>query len=438
MELNLKKQSYIRIGDKFLYTDIVKAGDDYIRVGTQPQISKLLKKHNINPEYIVLLPPIITQAGDNYTGEEFVLWNKLRNNDLQPNTYIGYKKYVKYLHRRLEYTINQTFNKDRTKIIRKNRLKKIFSPVYLKPDSMYKLNNKVNIDCSISNVKIFYDNKLIYDWQQNNPSLDINKKIAALLKPYKKEKQPIKDALTIIPLGSGNGFNANTSNFIIQYANRTIWVDVMAEPFLALKKIKFHWDDITDYFISHVHEDHIEGLSAVLKRASIKNKQINLVTTKKILIQLKKIYSFLFPDFLSLVNHINIIPNSTLPYYHGYLTVRKTWHPLKCGALALKVRHNNNVFALSGDTYYSEELEKRFPENISFDSSWYNDCRLIFHEVEFFNKNTNHTFYTEIKKLSKRLNRKILGYHNSSEKSLLPMVREYKKYIIKNNKIFVK
>ena len=317
-------------------------------------------------------------------------------------------------------------------------MKKLFKPVFLQTESVHNITDRIKVYCGINNVKIFYDNELIYDWRSANPSLNINKKISSLLKHFKKDNRIVKDALTIIPLGTGNGFCSNTSNFIIQYSNRNIWVDVMAEPFLALKKIKFHWDNITDYFISHIHEDHIEGLSAVLKRASINNTQINLITTKKILIRLKKIYSFLFPDFLSLVNHINIIPNSTLPYYHGYLTVRKTWHPLKCGALALKVRHKNNVFALSGDTYYSEELEKRFPENISFDSSWYNDCRLIFHEVEFFNKNTNHTFYTEIKKLSQKLNRKILEYHNSSEKSLLPMVREYKKYIIKNNKIFVK
>ncbi len=434
----MKEKSYIRIGNKLLYTDIVKAGDIYIRVGTQPQISKFLKKHKINPEYIVLLPPIISQAGDNYTGEEFVLWNKLNDNDPKPNIYLGYKKYVKYLYNRLEYTINQTFNKDKTKIIKKNRLKKLFKPVFLEQDSVYKLNDRIKIDCWISNIRIFFDNNLVYDWQQNNPSLDINKEISALLKPYKRKKHPAKDALTIIPLGTGNGFNACTSNFIIQYANRNIWVDVMAEPYLALKKIKFHWDDITDYFISHVHEDHIEGLSAVLERASIKNNQINLITTKKIFNQLKKIYTFLFPDFISLVNHINIIPNSTLPYYHGYLTIRTAWHPLKCGVLGLKVQYKNNVFALSGDTYYSEELEKQFPGNISFDSSWYNDCQLIFHEVEFFNKNSNHTFYTEINKLSKKLKGKILVYHNSSDKSLLPMVQENKKYIIKNNKILIK
>lgn len=434
----MKQKSYLRIGDKFFYTDIVKAGDEYIRIGTQPKISKFLKNYKINPRYIVLLPPVITQAGDNYTGEEFVLWNKYFNNELVPNLYIGYKKYVNYLYTRLKYTLNQTFNNEKTKIIKKNIIKKLFKPICLQQDSIYNLTDKIKIYCGISNIKIFYDNNLIYDWQHNNPALNINDKISSLLKPYKKCPSPAKDSLTIIPLGTGNGFNSNTSNFIIQYSNRTIWIDVIAEPFLVLKKMKLHWDHITDYFISHVHEDHIEGLSAVLKRASINNTKINLITTKKIFYQLKKIYTFLLPDFLSLVNHINIIPNYTLPYYHGYLTIRLTHHVLQSGTLGFKVQYKNNIFALSGDTYYSEELEKKYPNNISLDSSWYNDCHLIFHEVEFFKKSSVHTYYTEVKKLSEKVKGKILVYHSSSNKSSLPPVREYKKYIIKNSRIKIK
>ncbi len=434
----MKKQPYIKIGDTFFHTYIIKAGEEYIRIGTQPKISKFLKNAQINPKYVVLVPPVTTQAGDNYTGEEFVLWNKICNNILQPNIYIGYKKYVKYLYKRLKYTVNQTFNNKKIKIIKRNLIKKLFKGVFLQQDSIYNLNKKTRIHCNISNIKIFYENELIFNWQQNSPALYTDNKITSFLKPFKKPFGPVKDALTVIGLGNGNGFNGNTSNFIIQYSNRNIWVDVMAEPFLALKKIKLHWDNITDYFISHVHEDHIEGFSAVLKRASIKNKKINLITTTKIFNRLKKIYTFLFPDFKELINHINIIPNYTLPYHHGYLTVRLTHHVLKSGTLALKVQYKNNIFALSGDTLYSEEFEKKYPSNLSFDSSWYNDCHLIFHEVEFFNKNASHTYYTEIIKLSEKIKGKILVYHNNSNKFLLPPVKEYKKYIIKNNRITVK
>jgi len=434
----LPKQPFIRIGDQYLYTDIVTAGNIYIRIGTQPSISKILKKHGINPEYVILVPPTITQAGDNYTGEEFILWNKLYKNDLTPFVYIGYKNYVKYLYNRLSYSINQTFNKNRTRIIKKNRLKDLFKPIYLAQNSLYKLNNNITIHCSVSNTQIFYKDELIYDWHENHPARNIDNEIGKLLKLYSLKRKTSLNNLAIIPLGTGNGYYGNTSNFIIQYNTRNIWVDVMAEPFLALKKIKMHWDAITDYFISHIHEDHIEGLSAVLKRASVQNKPVNLITTIPILNRLKKIFSFLFPDFDSLVNHINIIPYSTLPYHHGYLTVRKTWHPLKCGVLALKVKYKNSSFALSGDTYYSDEFEKKYPNNLSLDSSWYNDCQLVFHEAEFFNKNTNHTFYTEIQKISQKTSAQIFCYHNGTDRSLLPMVKEYKKYIIKNGKILIK
>lgn len=434
--MNLK--SYIRIGDKFLYTDIINCDNKFIRLGTIPKISKLLKKYKIYPEYIILLPPTTTQAGDNYTGEEFILWNKIYNNDFTPNTYIGEKKYVNYLYNRLKYTVNQKFNKQKTKIIIKNRIKKLFKKVFIKPDSIYRPNNNIEIHYNVSNVKIFYKGNLIYDWHKNNPPCNINYEINKMLLPYKKKIRNSNDSLNIIPLGFGNGFNGDTSNFIIQYSNRNIWVDVMAEPFLALKKIKLHFNHITDFFISHIHEDHIEGFSAVLKRASIENTKINLITTYKIFKQLKKIYTFLFPYFLNLVNHINIVPNFTLPYYQGYLKVRLTHHPLKSGTLALKVQYKNNVFALSGDTYYSEKFEKKYSKNTATDSSWYNDCQLLFHEVEFFKKNTVHTYYTDIKKLSRKINAKILVYHNSSDKFLLPGVKKYKKYIIKNGKVIIK
>ena len=233
----MKNSSYTRIGDKYLYTDIVKAGNVYIRIGTQPQISKLLKKHKLNPKYIILVPPVITQAGDNYTGEEFVLWNKYFNNDLNPNIYIGCKKYVKYLYKRLKYTINQLFNNKKIKIIRKNNIRKLFKPVIVKPKSIYKINKTTRVQCMINNILIFHNDKLIYDWRESKPSVNIDKTVSSILKPFKKLKHKNKDELTIIPLGTGNGFNGHTSNFIIQYADRNIWVDVMAEPFLALKKI---------------------------------------------------------------------------------------------------------------------------------------------------------------------------------------------------------
>ncbi|MBU1075726.1 MAG: hypothetical protein KKH98_00440 [Spirochaetes bacterium] len=435
----MDQKPYIRAGDKYLYTDIIKIDHEYIRIGTFPQISKHLNELKIKTKYIILLPPVITLAGDNYTGEEFVIWNMIYKKETSsPNIYIGDKKYVRYLYHRLKYTVNQTFNIAKTRIVKRNSIKKFFKGTYIKPDTHYKLNDRVRIYYGISNIQIFYKDRLLYDWQENNPSLNIHKKIAQLLIPYKKSFFGPFNSLSIIPLGSGNGFHGHTSNFIIQYASRNIWVDVMAKPFLALRKINFPWDNITDYFISHVHEDHIEGFSSILEYASIRNKPVNLITTFRIFKQLEKIYTFLFPDFNDLVNHINIIPHSTLPYYHGYLTVRLSHHVLRSGTLGLKIRYKNNVFALSGDTFYSEEFEKKHPQCTSVDSSWYNDCDLIFHEVEFFKKDTVHTYYTEIKKLQNKLNGKILVYHNSSDKFLLPGVKEYNQYIIKNGEIEIK
>ncbi len=435
----MEQKKIIRIGDKFLYADIIKINQYYIRVGTFPGISKYLKQNKIAAPYIVVLPPLTSEAGDNFTGEEFVLWNKLHSQSIHPYFYIGYKNYLKYLFYRLRYTVNQVFNNTKTHVIKQYRIQKVFKPVYVKPESYYFITDDIKIYYGISNIQIYYKNKLFYSWRERCPSISVKNEITKMLRLYKSKKLPyLEDSIVVTPLGTGNGFYGNSSNFIIQYGNRAIWVDPMADPFMALKKVQWHYNKITDYFISHIHEDHIEGLSGVLKLALLKNRNINLITTYKIFKQLNRIYSFLFPDFLNLINHININPNSPLPYHQGYLTVRHNHHVLKCGTLGLKVRYKNNGFALSGDNLYSEELEKRFPKNPAFDSCWFKDCDLIFHEVEFHNKNTVHTHYAELKKLQEKVKGKILAYHSVPEASLWPMVKENRRYVIRNKKVYVK
>ena len=434
----MKKYLIHRLNNKYLYADIIKIGNIYIRIGTFPGISKYLNKIKIYPQYTVVLPPLTSIAGDNYTGEDFVLLNKYYKKDLSPIYYIGYKYYVKYLYKRSKNTLNQTFNKHKTKIITKNRLKKLFKPILLKPNSFYNISDKIRINTNISNVQIYNKNNLIYDWIEKSPTINIRYEAKKMLSPYKnKKKVYLNNSINILPIGVGNGFHGECSNFIIQYADRTIWVDPMVQPFIALKKAKLHWNMITDYLITHIHEDHIEGLSSVLKYSLLNNYKINLITTQKIYQQLKNIFSFLFPDFIYLVNHINVIPDTTLPYHHGYLTVRLNHHPVKSGTLGLKIRYRDNCFALSGDNHYSEEFEAKYPNNSAFDSKWYSGCQLLFHEVDFFNPDTIHTYYKEIIKLQQKLKIKILCYHNSSNKSLLPMVKPLKKYIIKNKKVFI-
>lgn len=434
----MKNNSFIRFGDTHLYTDIVKTGSEIIQIGTMPGISKFLDKKNINPTFTILLRPISSQYGDNYTGEEFKIWRKVYQNDLSSHYYIGYKSYVKYLYKRLKYTVNQTLNPEKTKIIKRHYIEKLFNGIYLKWNSNYQLNKEIKIYYSFNKIEIFNKEQLIYTWMTPISYQKNDQTVAKILKSYNKQTDT-KDSLHIIPLGIGNGFNAQTSNFIVQYGYRNIWIDIMARPVpQALQKIKLHWDAITDYFISHIHEDHIEGFSTILHRISNKKKKINLITTKSIFKQIKKIFNFLFPHFQDLINFIEITPYKPLPYHKAILLIRHSHHVLKSGTLSLKIKYQNNIFTLSGDTFYSEDFEKRYPHVPSTDSSWYNDSHLIFHEAEFFSKKTVHTYYTDIKKLQNKVSGKILCYHNSNPKFLLPHPKLYKTYVIQNGNISVK
>ncbi|MBN1899047.1 MAG: hypothetical protein JW827_09735 [Spirochaetes bacterium] len=433
----MKSDTIIRLGDKFLYIDIVKTDAGNIRIGTMPELSKYLLKKRIKIGYVILPAPEASQAGDNYTGEEFLCWNKIRNRDMSSITYMGEKKNVQYLYKKLLQTVNWAFNRSKTKLVKTRRLQKIFRKKYLKNGSDHHFGKDVRLRLEEDNIIISQKGHVIYDRSKERKKQDIDGEVKALLANIRSKREYINH-LEIIPLGVGNGFRGHTSNFLIKYADRRIWVDVMARPFLALKKIKCHWDNITDYFISHIHEDHVEGFTAVLERASLYSKRINIITTKKIFKMLKKRYSYLFPDFHLLVHHVNIIPHYTLPYYHGYLTVRLNHHVLKSGTLGLKVQFKNNVFALSGDTKYDSHLARRLRGKPSFDPSWYNDCHLVFHEVEFEDPNNAHTYYKEVKKIASRIHGQVLVYHSSSARYLMEGAKEYKRYIIKKGKVKVK
>ena len=429
-------ENVIRIGYDFLNIDIIKTPVGNIRIGSCPKVSKFLKENNIEANYVIVPPFIANYAGDNYTGEEFVLWNKIYKNDWTPNIYIGSRKNLNYLYKRLAKTINWTFNKDKTKIIKKNRLKKLFKRIKARYDKPVRIKKQVEIIFKPHDILIYLNSQKIYSWAENLNCSDINKKIISISKKYLPNKYI--DYLEIIPLGDGNGFRGNTASFIVKYAQRIIFIDPIAEPLIVLKKLNLNFDNITDYFISHIHEDHIEGLSAILKFASDFGKKLNIITTKKIYKELKKIYEPLFLDFEVITNHINIIPNATLPYYHGYITVRLNHHVLKSQTLSFKIHYKNNIFAISGDTKYDSKLALKLKNNLAFDIGYYNDCHLLFHEVEFQNPNNVHTFYKEVEKIKANTKAKVLVYHSSSEKFLLDKVKEFHRYIIKYGKVILK
>ncbi len=428
----------IKIGDNWFSTDIIQTSYGIIRIGTMPKISKILNQQGIKCNIVILPPPVVTVAGDNYTGEEFVLWNKIHKDDFTPILYIGEKKYINYLYKKLKENINSTFNDEKTKIIKKNRLKKLFKkrPVRLK--DRIKIGGKIEVCITADNIFIYEDGQKIYDWRLNLSKNDVDSEVNKMLARFKKRNKKSIQHIEVIPLGNGNGFREETSNFLIKYGSRVVWVDVMAKPFLALKRLKMSWDEVTDYFISHTHEDHTEGFSAVLKRAIDTNRQINLITTKKIYNDLRKKYKFLFPGFESMVNHINIIPNTTLPYYHGYLSVRLNHHVLKSGTLGMKLNFKNNIVAISGDTKYDSKLALKLKDNTAFDVSWYKDANLIFHEVEFEDRNSVHTYYKEIENIMKSVSGKVVVYHSSSDNFLLEAAKVYYRYIIKDGKVKIK
>ena len=420
-----------RLGSDLSYVDFVQTSSGVFRIGSAPEISKWLVKYHLKYDYVIMPEPHVTTMGDNYTGEEFIIWNQIHFHNSEPVRYIGYLKDLMYLTKRLHLTIDQKFNKTQTRIEPVLRIPKL---CHLMPLAGSEIHiGKTNIVFSGNNIEIFDNNSLVYSYMNLSPHKNVAFETENLIAPFLKNLEPSEN-LKIFVLGNGNGFKYKTSNFLVRFGERVIWIDVGAYPFQLLAKHKFHPDIVTDYIITHNHEDHWEGFTAILQRAVETHSIINLLTTQKIFNTLKKQIGFLFPDFDQIVKLERLTPNEPLPYFKSVITARLNHHPLRQGVLGLKFEFNEICFGISGDTLYNEQLiEKLKREELTY--KFFKKCDLLFHEVEFKNPNTVHSYYKEVEKLSKKIKGKLFVYHTHIRKKLLPLAKEGYWYSIEKNKI---
>jgi hypothetical protein len=56
-----------------MYVDLVSTSEGMVRVGSMADIAKFLEEHGFCEEFVVLPDWEVSLAGDNRTGEEFIL-----------------------------------------------------------------------------------------------------------------------------------------------------------------------------------------------------------------------------------------------------------------------------------------------------------------------------------------------------------------------------
>lgn len=58
-----------------MFVDIVRTSQGFVRIGSMPDIAKYLIEHGFREKIVVVPDWLVSQAGDNRTGEEFIFWH---------------------------------------------------------------------------------------------------------------------------------------------------------------------------------------------------------------------------------------------------------------------------------------------------------------------------------------------------------------------------
>ena len=414
-----------RIENCGMVVDLVNTSMGTVRVGSMPDISKFLVHHGFREEMVVVPGWAGSMAGDNRTGEEFVLWQAQVKGGIQKQ-YVGAPENIEQVYHSLDDTFSFFFDDRRMAIVKKKWLNNWFSRRAATP--VYETGG-VSIRVDGGNVIVSDHGQVVYDQLGLKPADDGDTQIASLLAGIPRDRAS-RPFLEIIPVGTGNGFSGTVASVIVRCGKEVVWIDPCGYPAHVLARHGVHWDDITHVLITHNHEDHIQGFSACLKRAEYRKIPLNLVTAQSVFRLLKQQFTPLSPGFDRLVNFIPITPGSPLTL--GALEIESRWnhHFLPYGTLGLKFSGNGKTFGFSGDTKYDEAInavlkrEELLPQ-------WFARCDLVFHEMDFDNPASVHSHWKQVQKLQQAIPGRVLGYHTPFlANAPLPLAVEGKIYCL--------
>jgi len=415
----------IRLGDELAHVDMVRSSRGWVRVGAMPEIAKFLRLATTPPHYVIVLPGGINEVGDAITGEEFICWSSIDGAKFA-GTYIGAEAALEALRRYLEPSVPYYLDAELTAITRRDWLDTLYWPHPLGTGGGARFGSlEVRVEESL--VQVRDGGILLYDSKQTIP-VDTAERVQAALDRVPRSGGAL-EGLEVLVVGSGNGHVGNASSFILRFGDRQVWVDPSARPHETLAAHGVHWDDVTDLLITHVHEDHIGGLTACLARAQRRGERLRLITTRPCLETLERRFGDRILRLASRVNFHEVVPGQRAQVGEAEFEFRLNHHNLPSGTLGLKVRYNERCVGISGDTKYDELLICRLgrPE---LEAEWFADCHLVFHEVDLVRPRSVHSHYLEVEKLARRIPGRLLVYHTAGNTQPLEMAQEGERYLV--------
>ncbi len=418
-----------RVGgsDLSLCAYLVETSAGLIQVNTVPELFKTyfpqLRKL---PIATCVTAPVVTQLGDTQTGYEFELWTSRFIDYARPHKikFIGQEPFLRSLYQRLELTMNGDFVHDELG----NRQAKFVSRRWVDDVFEWHASSDVvelgQVRLDVSNpegVKIYDKQKLVFDSAQY-PVSNGSKTGSLYVDMLLSQVEPFKfdgEKLGLIVGGNGIGTKPGvTSNFIFFYGNRLVWVDPPARFYEKAAQLGVNPDYATDFMITHCHEDHIEGFSALLQRKLDRDERLSLLSTPAIYAQLQTIFNPIFGDITENIDFHDLNDREKFQNYHGCtIDIRDNYHPIP--TIGFRLSYNGRTIGVSGDTLYSKRLLDARLQNGSIDkaayevqsSEWFSNAELFLHDTTV-SKDPVHTDLEDVEDFAREIPHvKAFAYH---------------------------
>ncbi len=164
-------------------------------------------------------------------------------------------------------------------------------------------------------------------------------------------------------LGSGTPaplLNRNCAGYLVEANNKKLLFDSGAGTIRRLLELKVNLFDINNIFYTHLHNDHINDLGAIIwsnNYGGIRKKTLNLYGPKGFVRYCKiLINKILRPTKLYFKIGINELNNSKIKINNITIKTHPTKHSTTTKSIIYRIEHNNKSLIYTGDTEYCNEV----------------------------------------------------------------------------------